>query len=177
MRKILVWASAPAWALWGALGACGDAGLALAADAPAVPRVEARSADFLAVGVVHDDKMSIHLSRLTDNAPVRDAIVTVVLRGTAHPTTADADGGYSLQTRDFTLPGAAAVEFQVSQGAAHESLKGTLDIAGAAESSEDKNNARQLWWWVLNFGVCFGVLWLISRRRKEAKAKEPPADS
>jgi hypothetical protein len=168
---------AATWAVWSALCAAGGARLAAAADAPPIPRVEARSADFLAVGVVHDDKMSIHLSRLSDNTPVRDAIVTVVLRGTAHPTTADTDGGYSLQTKDFTLPGAATVEFQVSQGAARESLKATLGVAGAAESSEDKNNARQLWWWVLNFGVCFGVLWLISRRRKEAKAKEPSADS
>jgi hypothetical protein len=150
---------------------------AVAADAPPAARVEAHSAEFLAVGVVHNDKMSIHLSRPLDNAPVRDALVTVVLRGTPHPTTAEADGGYSLQTPDLTLPGAAVVEFQVSQGAARASLKGTLDIAGAADRGEDKNGARQMWWWVLNFGVCFGVLWLISRRRKQAKASEPPAGS
>jgi hypothetical protein len=146
---------------------------AWAADAPAVapalPRVEVRSADLWAVGVVHDDKMSIHLSRLIDNAPVRDAAITVVLRGTAHSVTAETDGSYSLQTKDLTLPGAAAVEFQVSQGAAHQSLKGTLDIARAAGQPNDKNSARQLWWWVLNFAVCFGVLWLISRRRKAAQ--------
>jgi hypothetical protein len=149
-----------------------DAAYAAALAAP-IPRVEARSADFLAVGVVRDDKMSIHLSRLSDNAPVRDALVTVVLRGTAHPTIAEVDGSYSLQTQDLTLPGAATVEFQVSQGAVRESLKGTLDIAGAADRSDDKNSARQLWWWVLNFAVCFGVLWLISQRRKAAKALEP----
>jgi hypothetical protein len=145
---------------------------ASAADASAgesaLPRVEARSSNLLAVGVVHDDKMSIHVSRLLDNAPVRDAAVTVVLRGTAHGATAEADGSYSLQAKDLTLPGAAAVEFQVSQGAERESLKGTLEIA-AARGAEDKNNARQLWWWVLNFAVCFGVLWLISRRRKAAR--------
>jgi len=133
-------------------------------------RVEARSQELLAVGLVHDDKMSIHVSRLIDNAPVRDAVVTVVLRGTAHPTTAETDGSYALETKDLTLPGAATVEFQVSKGGASESLKGTLDIAQAAGQPEDKNSARQLWWWVLNFAVCFGVLWLISRRRKAAKA-------
>jgi hypothetical protein len=143
---------------------------AWAADAPAIPRVEARSADFLAVGIVRDDKMSIHLSRLIDNAPVRDAAVNVVLRGTAHPATAEVDGSYSLQTTDLTLPGAATVEFQISQGAVRESLKGTLDIAAPAGQPNEKNNARQLWWWVLNFAVCFGVLWLISRRKKAAKA-------
>lgn len=145
---------------------------ARAADAPvgesALPRVEARSSNLLAVGVVHDDKMSIHVSRLLDNAPVRDAAVTVVLRGTAHGATAETDGSYSLHAKELTLPGAAAVEFQVSQGAERESLKGTLEIA-AAGRAEDKNNARQLWWWVLNFAVCFGVLWLISRRRKAAR--------
>jgi len=150
-----------------AVAAASAAG-ALAA-APALPRVEARSADLLAVAVVHDDKMSIHVSRLIDNAPVRDAAITVVLRGTAHATTAETDGSYSLQSKDLTLPGAAAVDFQISQGAAPQSLQGTLDIAAAAGQTDDKNNARQLWWWVLNFAVCFGVLWLISRRRKAAQ--------
>ena len=158
---VVLAATGAAWAL-GALAAA-------AAAAPALPRVEARSADLLAVAVVHDDKMSIHVSRLIDNAPVRDAAVTVVLRGTAHSATAETDGSYSLQSKDLTLPGAAAVEFQIVQGAEPERLKGTLDIASAAGQTDDKNNARQLWWWVLNFAVCFGVLWLISRRRKAAK--------
>jgi hypothetical protein len=139
------------------------------AGAPALPRVEVRSADLWAVGVVQDDKMSIHLSRLIDNAPVRDAAISVVLRGTAHSATAESDGSYSLQTKDLTLPGPAAVEFQVGFGAARESLKGTLDIGRAAGQTDDRNSARQLWWWVLNFAVCFGVLWLISRRRKAAQ--------
>jgi hypothetical protein len=125
----------------------------------------------LAVGVVHGDRMTIRLSRSIDNAPVADAAVTVVLRGVAHAATAETDGSYVLQTQDLTLPGAAAVEFQVAQAAARQSLKGTLQVAGA-DQPEDKNTARQLWWWVLNFAVCIGFLWLISRR-KAARSKEP----
>jgi hypothetical protein len=142
---------------------------AAAAAALAPPRVEARSDDLMAVGVVRQDRMVIHLSRLADNSPVRDAAMTVVLRGAAHPATAETDGSYTLQTQDLALPGAAAVEFQVSQGALHESLKGSLEIAGAAGQSDAKSNARQLWWWVLNFSVCIGFLWLFSRRRKRAE--------
>ena len=144
---------------------------AAAAPEEAASRVEARSADLLAVGLVHGDRMAIHLSRLIDNAPVRDAAVTLVLRGTAHPATAETDGSYTLQTKDLTLPGAAAVEFQVAQAQAgsRESLKGTLQIGADAGQSENKNSARQLWWWVLNFAVCIGFLWLYSRRRKAAE--------
>ena len=161
-----VWAIAWTWATgaWAA-GACAGA---WAADAPAIPRVEARSNDLLAVGVVHDDKMSIHISRLADNAPVRDAVLTVVLRGIAHPTTAEADGSYSLQAKDLALPGAAAVDFQLDQGAAKESLKGTLEIGSVTGQLDDKNSSRQLWWWVLNFAVCGAAVWLFSRRRKAA---------
>ena len=159
MRSLAVWAAViSAWATG-----------AWAADAPATPRVEARSHDLLAVGVVHDDAMSIHISRLADNAPVRDAVVTVVLRGVAHPTTAEADGSYSLRTKDLALPGAAAVDFQVGQGAAAESLKGTLDMGSAPGQVDDRNNSRQLWWWVLNFAVCGAAVWLFSRRRQSAK--------
>ncbi len=144
---------------------------AATAAAAALPRVEARSDDLLAVAVVRDDKMIIHLSRLLDNAPVRDAAMTVVLRGAAHATTAETDGSYTLETKDLTLPGAAAVEFQINQGAAHENLKGTLEIAAAGGQADDKSsNARQLWWWVLNFTVCIGFLWLFSRRRKKAES-------
>jgi hypothetical protein len=142
------------------------------APGPATPtpsaRVEARSADLLAVGLAHDDRITIHLSRLIDNAPLRDAALTVVLRGTAYPAVAETDGSYTLQAKGLTLPGAAAIEFQVAQGAARQSLKGTLNISAAVGAAEDKNTARQLWWWVLNFAVCIGFLWLISRRRKAA---------
>src|ERR1700722_1553968 len=138
---------------------------------PATPaRIEARSADLLAVGLVHDDRMTIHLSRVIDNAPVRDAAVTVVLRGASHPATAETDGSYTLQTKDLTLPGAAVIEFQVVEAAARRSLKGTLQITAASAQAGTKNTARQLWWWVLNFAVCFGFVWLFSRRRKAVQS-------
>ena len=133
-------------------------------------RIEARSADLLAVGLVHGDRMTIHLSRVIDNAPVRDAAVTVVLRGASHPATAETDGSYTLQTKDLALPGAAAIDFEIAQAAMHESLKGTLQAAAADGKSADNNSARQFGWWVLNFAVCIGFLWLISRRRKSAQS-------
>ena len=142
---------------------------AWAADAPALPRVEARSSDLLAVGVVHGDTMSIHVSRIADNAPVRDAVIAVILRGVSHPATAEIDGGYSLQTQDLALPGAAAVDFQVTQGASRQSLKGTLEIGAGGAESDDKNSSRQNWWWVLNFTVCGLAFWMFTRR-KSAKS-------
>jgi hypothetical protein len=117
--------------------------------------------------------MTIHLSRLIDNSPVRDAAVTVLLRGAAHPATAEADGGFTMQTKDLTLPGAAAVEFLVAQAGARETLKGTMQVAAGSGQPAGENSARQLWWWVLNFAVCIGFLWLWSRRRKSAQGKEP----
>jgi hypothetical protein len=143
-----------------------------AADAAAISRLEARSNDLLAVGVVRDDKMIMHISRLADNAPVRDAVVTVVLRGTVHQTIAEADGSYSLQTQDLALAGAAAVDIQIVQGTLKSSLKGTLQVGSQSGPLDDKNSSRQLWWWVLNFAVCGAAVWLFSRRRKAAK--DPP---
>jgi hypothetical protein len=143
---------------------------AAAAESAPLARIEARSADLLAVGLVRDDRMTIHLSRVIDNAPVRDAAVTVVLRGASHPATAETDGSYTLQTKDLALPGAAAVEFDVADASGQERLKGTLQVAATAGKSADRNSARQLGWWVLNFAVCIGFLWLISRRRKSAQS-------
>jgi len=159
--RILVGAVWVGFALLAARPAC-------YADEPAAPRIEARSANLLAVGIVHGDRMSIHLSRLIDNAPVRDAVLTVLLRGIVHPTVAEADGSYTLQTKDLDVPGAASVQFQVMQGQARDDLKGELVVAAGPTKPEDKNSARQLWWWVLNFAVCIGFLLLISRRRKAA---------
>jgi hypothetical protein len=131
-------------------------------------RVEARSSDLLAVGTVHDDRMTIHLSRTVDNAPVRDAAVAVLLRGASHPATAEADGSYSMQTPDLRLPGPAAVQFEVTQGTGREVLTGTLE-GRQSDQSEDKGNTRQLGWWVLNFAVCIGFLMLWSRRKKKTE--------
>jgi hypothetical protein len=138
-------------------------------DAGAPVRVEAHSSDLLAVGLVHGERMNIHLSRLLDNAPLRDAIVTVVLRGVSHPTVAEADGSYTLIAKELTLPGSAALEFQVAQAQLHENLQGVL-AAPIAAAPEEKSNARQMWWWALNFGVCIGFLWLFSRRKKGAQS-------
>jgi membrane fusion protein, heavy metal efflux system len=140
------------------------------AAAPAA-RVEARSAELLAVGTVRGDRMTIHLSRLADNAPVRDAALGVVLRGTTHAAVAEADGSYSVQTPDLVLPGAAAVQFQVTLGATRQDLQGTLQVADRPEQTEDKGSSRQFGWWVLNFAVCIGFL-LLWRRRKAAASED-----
>jgi hypothetical protein len=137
-----------------------------AGETPSPPRarVEARSPDLLAVGTVQGDRMAVRLSRIVDNAPVGNAALAVMLRGTTHPAVAEADGSYSIQTPDLNLPGPAAVEFLVTLGDKREQLNGTL-AAAAAEPSGDRNNSRQLGWWVLNFAVCIGFLWLWSRRK------------
>jgi hypothetical protein len=111
--------------------------------------------------------MAVHLSRILDNAPVGNAGLAVMLRGTTHPAVAEADGSYSIQTPDLQLPGPASIEFLVTVGDKREELKGTLAAAGA-DPPGDKNSSRQLGWWVLNFAVCIGFLWLWSRRKSSA---------
>jgi hypothetical protein len=136
-------------------------------------RVEARSAELLAVGTVHGAHMVIHVSRISDNGPVRDASVTVVLRGTSHPAVAEADGSYAIDTPDLEIPGAAAIEFQVGSGSARRDLLGTLEVGGPSAPNGDKGgSSRQLGWWILNFGVCFGFLFLWSRRKKRRDAED-----
>jgi hypothetical protein len=143
--------------------------LACAAQPVAGERIEARSTDLLAVGMVHGDRMSIRLSRLIDNAPVADAAVSVLLRGATYAAVAETDGSYSLQASALALAGSAAVDIQVTRPSGRENLKGTLQAAAGAAPAEDRNSSRQLWWWVLNFAVCIGFLMLISRRRKAAQ--------
>jgi hypothetical protein len=128
-------------------------------------RVEARSADLLAVGSVQGDRMTVHLSRIVDNSPVGNAMVAVMLRGATHPAVAEADGGYSVETPDLKLPGPASVEFLVTEGDKREELKGTLVLLGEPAQTDDRGSSRQLGWWVLNFAVCIGFLWLWSRRK------------
>jgi hypothetical protein len=149
----------------GALILIGSMAASAAAPEAAVPRIEARSADLLAVGTVEGDRMTIHLSRILDNAPVRDAVVSVELRGTTHATTAEADGSYSLQSSDLHLPGTASMRLQVARGDVREDLKGILQIGEASAKPEEKNSARQFGWWILNFAVCIGFLMLWRRRR------------
>ncbi len=145
-----------------------------ASTAAAPARVEARSAQLLAVGTVQGERMTIHLSRLEDNAPVRDAEVALVLRGATHPATALADGGYAVVTPDLALPGAAAVRIEVTSSGTRQDLAGTLQPAAAPASTEDKGSSRQLGWWVLNFAVCIGFLWLWQRRKRHAPDEEAP---
>ncbi len=144
------------------------------AAAGAAARVEARSAQLLAVGTVQGERMTIHLSRLEDNAPVSDAVVALVLRGATHPATALADGGYAVTTPDLALPGAAAVRIEVTSSGTRQDLEGTLQPTAAPETADDKGSSRQLGWWVLNFAVCIGFLWLWQRRKRHDPDEETP---
>jgi hypothetical protein len=94
------------------LGIAAASFAAVTGESPTPARVEARSADLMAVGLARDDRMTIRLSRLIDNAPVRDAAVTVTLRGVTHPTTAEADGSFTLQTKDLAIPGGRRWNFR-----------------------------------------------------------------
>jgi hypothetical protein len=143
-----------------------------AASAAGSARVEARSAQLLAVGTVHGGRMTIHVSRLEDNAPVRDAEVALALRGATHPATALADGGYAIATPDLALPGAAAVRIEVTSNGTRQDLEGTLEPTAAPGPAEDKGSSRQLGWWVLNFAVCIGFLWLWQRRKRNDPDEE-----
>jgi hypothetical protein len=175
MGLVALRARRAAWAA--AFAALGPAAgtVALGAEPPSPPpaRVEAHSSDLLAVGTVQGSRMVIHVSRTADNAPVRDAAVSVTVRGASHPAVAQTDGSYSVDTPDLSLPGAAAIGFEVTQGASHENLTGTLDVAapGADKSADTNGNTRQLGWWVLNFGVCIGFL-MLWRRRKSRQPQE-----
>lgn len=157
--RALAWAAA-------LLGAAAGVAAAATDPAPAAGRVEARSQDLVAVGVVQGDRMRVRLTRSLDNAPVGNAVVEVMLRGTTHPTLAEADGSYSFQTPDLALAGPAAVEFLVTSEGRREALTGTLEAAAPSRAAEEgSGGSRQLGWWMLNFAVCIGFLWLWSRRK------------
>jgi hypothetical protein len=146
---------------------------ACCALAAAPPRIEARSADLVVVGVLQGETLTIHVSRLLDNAPVRDAAVAVTFRGGNYPTVAQVDGGYKLQARELAVPGTTAMEFRVSGGGIEEQLTGTLQVAADNDGSDNSGSVRQLGWWVLNFAVVGGFLVLLARRKKRAEPGEP----
>lgn len=129
-------------------------------------RIEARSSDVLVVGLLQGENMTIHVSRLLDNAPVRDAAVTVAFRGDTYPTVAQVDGSYTFQAKELTLPGAVAMEFHIVTSGSDEKLSGTLLLAVATGKADEGGSARQVYWWVLNFAVCGAFLLLWARRKK-----------
>ena len=112
--------------------------------------------------------MNIHVSRVLDNAAVRDAIVTVTFRGATYPTVAQVDGGYAMQSWELVRPGAVAMDFHVVASGVDERLNGTLEVAAVPGQAHEQGSARQYLWWVLNFAVCGAFLLLWTRRRKGA---------
>ena len=160
-----------AWLLAGATGA-GAATVRADAPAPAPARVEARSADYVLIGVVRGDALDIHLSRALDNSPVRDATVSATFRGAPHPATALVDGGYEIRAPELALPGTTAMEFDVSAGGSAQKLSGALQVTAPAGRTDEaaSGSIRQIAWWILNFAVCGAFLVIWSRRGKKADA-------
>jgi hypothetical protein len=139
---------------------------AVGAWAAAPARIEARSADLLVVGLAQGDAMTINVSRLLDNSPVHDATVTVAFRGRTYPAIAQVNGSYLVNSPEFMLPGAVAMEFHITFGGAEQTLAGNLQVGGTGDKAADSGSARQMYWWVLNFAVCGAFLLLWARRKK-----------
>jgi hypothetical protein len=155
------------WCLYcSAIGGLG----ATAADPEPEARIEARSTTYLLVGLVHGESMSVHVSRLLDNSQVRDAHVTMLLRGREYPATAQIDGGYAMTAKELALPGSAVVEFRIAQSAVQETLRATLQTPAGLLKADDKSGIRQYAWWILNFGICIGALMLYNRRSKSSES-------
>ena len=141
----------------------------VAPGAESLPRVEAKSKSFVAVGLLDGERLVIHLSTALDNAPVHDAAVRVNIRALDLPAVAQTDGSYAITSPELKADGPAVVAFVVRRGAVSEKLVGTLDVPGGKTGKiTDDGQVRQLLWWVLNFAVCIGFLVLFSRRRKAA---------
>ncbi len=155
----------------GCLGLCTAAvTVTAAADDAAPARLEAHSTHYFVVALVRGDTMNIHVSRLLDNAAVRDAAVVATIRGSSYPATAQADGGYSVTAKELSLPGSAEIDLVVNRGTDREHLPLMLKNAQPAPKADDKNSVRQIGWWILNFAVCIGFLMLVARRRKAAES-------
>jgi hypothetical protein len=155
----------------GTMAALAAAEPSTAATPATAPRIELRSADYLLVGLVHGEALNLRLSRVSDNAPVSDAVITATLRGASYPMVARADGSYSFVAKDLALPGPAGLDFHIVRGSAQDTLHGTLQLPVVARDDQ-KASFRQNAWWVLNFTVCIAAYWLFVRRRKPETEEE-----
>jgi len=91
----------------------------------------------------------------------------VTLRGVAHPTIAEADGGFTLQTKDLAIPGAARSNFR-SCRPRRADPQGTLQVAagaGGAETGTPPGNSVV----GAQFRRVIGFLWLYSRGAKRLR--------
>ncbi len=149
----------------GALCALLSFGAARAAGGAAPARIVARSPDYRLVGLLRGETMSLRVSRTLDDAPVTNATVVAEFRGRSYPATSTVDGGYAFSAPDLGVPGAAAFAFRIAVAGRVETLRGTLQPS-ARKADSGHGRVRQLGWWVLNFSVCIGFLWLLARRRK-----------
>ena len=91
--------------------------------------------------------MTIHLSRILDNAPVRDAMVTVAAQRRRPPD--HRRGRWQLHAADagpHPSGGGVAVQLQVAFDGSREELKGTLQIgaAGVKTGGEEQRPAARV---------------------------------
>jgi len=155
------------------IAACAAAGAPAraAADAQAAPRIELRSPQYVLVGLLHGDSMSVHVTNALDNAPVHDAALTAYLRGARYPLSAQVDGSYLMVAKDLALPGSASIEFEIKRGTELARLRGSVQSREADGKGAEQNNVRQYAWWVLNFAVCITAYVLFTRRRKTEESE------
>ena len=104
-----------------------DAAPAAAAGA-ALPRFSATSDLFELVGVVSGKRLTVHLDRFADNAPVKGARIDLEVGGTSVALEEHAEGEFEGTLAQALKPGMTPVTATVAAGNEIDILAGELDV-------------------------------------------------
>ncbi|MEQ1647009.1 MAG: efflux RND transporter periplasmic adaptor subunit [Hyphomicrobiaceae bacterium] len=116
-------------------GHAGDEGHAHdAATATSVqsPRVVAVSENFQLVGILKNNQLTLYLDEEMNNAPVKDAVVTVTWGDKIVVAGKQADGTYSVTAEGLIKPGENELQFEIKTGGKVDLLGGILAAPLAA---------------------------------------------
>ena len=107
-------------------------------DQPAVavttaqPRVSAQSGTYELVGILQGERLAIYLDRFSDNAPVTDARMEVMVGDDTVPAERNPDGTYSVSSPRFAGSGTVELAFAVTGKDGDDLLTGTLALPDRA---------------------------------------------
>lgn len=129
---------------------------AAASGARRVPRLVTSSETYELVAVLEGERLTIHLDRFEDNAPVTDANITVTVNDESVIAQASSEGTYRISSKRFAGRGLVELVFDIKAKDGDDLLIGKFTLAGSAQ---DARSPEALPW--------YGRAWLYARHGAE----------
>lgn len=138
-----------------------------AAASPSGTQLLAQSAQLTVLANVDSQWLTLRIQRTSNQTPLVVKDVAVSVAGHAIPVKARPDGSFVLPVKQLGTTYTPTLDIIVGHDGIREILTGKLTLPQSGGPVPAGRTHNQMFWWVLNIAIVFGVAMFFTNRKKK----------